>query len=296
MIDIGEIWQDAMRAGHYETAWTVAANILQQRDPASRDDPSLPFHQRWVWDGSPPDGRQVLVRCYHGLGDTIQFARYLPVLARRAGRVSFEVQPRLRELLAGLNGIDQSIAFDPAAPEPKSECDIEITELDLVLRIPPEAAPPPYIAARHAELPPGTVALCHASGEWDRDRDLPADLFRSLTRIAPCITLVPAPSTLDVLNPQGCPFDMGITASLIAGAELVITVDTMIAHLSGAMGKPTWLLIKAAPDWRWDPGSVTSSWYPSMRIYAQPEPGDWKTVMAHVSHDLAHIRRRSRKG
>ena len=76
---------------------------------------------------------------------------------------------------------------------------------------------------------------------------------------------------------------------LVAGAELVITVDTMIAHLAGAMGKPTWLLLKAEPDWRWAPDQRGSAWYPSMRLYAQPRPGDWDAVVTQVERDLAGV-------
>ncbi|HKX22830.1 MAG TPA: glycosyltransferase family 9 protein, partial [Rhizorhapis sp.] len=81
-------------------------------------------------------------------------------------------------------------------------------------------------------------------------------------------------------------FDMETTASFVAGVDLVVTVDTMIAHLAGAMGKPTWLLLKAEPDWRWSPGEASSPWYPSMRLYSQSQPGDWGDVMSRVERDL----------
>jgi ADP-heptose:LPS heptosyltransferase len=98
---------------------------------------------------------------------------------------------------------------------------------------------------------------------------------------------MPGETQLDVLNAMGCPFDMDATAALVAGAELVITVDTMIAHLAGALGKPTWLLLKAEPDWRWAPDRRTTPWYPSMRLYVQPSPGDWESVIAEVERDLS---------
>ncbi|WP_245942010.1 glycosyltransferase family 9 protein [Sphingomonas gilva] len=276
-----------MRAGHYGAAWAIAQATLEARDPASRDDPSLPYHLRWVWDGSDVRGRDVLVRCYHGLGDTIQFARYLPLLAERARSVTIEVQPRLLDLLARAGPIGRLVPFDPEAPLPRSECDIEITELDLALRTPPEAVAIPYLQASRAVLPRGTIGLCHSAGDWVADRSVPANLFKSFCGIASCITLTPAPTALPVLNPKGCPFDIGATASLVAGVDLVITVDTMIAHLAGAMGKPTWLLLKADPDWRWPPRAATSGWYPSMRLYAQPWAGDWTPVVERVARDLA---------
>lgn len=290
MTDELTTWVSAMRAGRYADAWTLAARTLAARDPAGRDDPAHPYHLRWVWDGRAVDGREVLVRCYHGLGDTIQFARFLPALAARAASVTLEVQPRLIPLIATITDRVTMAPFDPAHPLPHAAIDLEITELDFALRVTPDAAPPPYLAAPPAALPGGAIALCYGSGEWDRARSIPPALFAPLCRRAPCITLMPEPTALDVLNPQGCPLDMPATASLVSGAALVITVDTMVAHLAGALGKPTWLLLKAEPDWRWAPDQPGSAWYPSMRLYVQPRPGDWASVLSRVERDLAATR------
>jgi len=281
-----------MRAGRYEEAWSLSMAVLAARDPRQRDDPSLAYHRRWVWDGSDPSGQHVLVRCYHGLGDTLQFARFLPALAERAASVTLEVQGRLAGLLSCIPGIDRIVAFDPARPLPPAQCTLEITELDLALRISPASVAAPYIAAppvvaAQGSAPARTIAICHDAGDWDGDRCVPAELLAPLCRRYACITLVARPTTLDVLNPQGCPFDMASTASIVAGASLVITVDTMIAHLAGAVGRPTWLLLKAEPDWRWSPDQATSAWYPSMNLYVQPRPGDWAAVIGCVERDLA---------
>lgn len=274
-----------MRSGRYEAAWTIAEASMRARDPATRDQAGRPYHERWVWDGRSFDDRHVLVRCYHGLGDTIQFARYLPLLARRAASVTLEVQPSLITLLQSVPGVDRFVPFDPARPSPPSECDIEITELDFALRAPPP--PPAPVQATRALLPAGTIALCHGSGDWDGERDIPAALLQPICDASPCVTLVPGPSSLDVLNPDGCPMDMAVTASLIAGASLVVTVDTMVAHLAGSLGTPTWLLLKAEPDWRWSPRERFTVWYPRMRLYAQPRAGDWPSVIHRVMVDLA---------
>jgi hypothetical protein len=281
------IWAAAMRAERYADAWAVAAQTLAERDPATRDDPALPYHLRWVWEGRSFDNRHVLVRCYHGLGDTLQFARFLPRLAERAASVTVEVQPRLLDLVATVADGIAPVPFDVDHPLPPAELDVEITELDFALRATPHDAPPPYLYAPRAVLPKGTIALCYGAGEWDRERSVPPPLFAPLCSHAPCITLMPEPTRLDVLNPAGCPFEMGATAALVAGAELVITVDTMIAHLAGAMGKPIWLLLKSDPDWRWAPSQPASPWYPSIRLYAQPRRGDWQSVLACVERDLA---------
>lgn len=280
-------WMAAMRAGRYADAWALAACTLEERDPATRDDPSRPYHFRWVWDGTPVEGRDVLVRCYHGLGDTLQFARFLPLLADRARCVTLEVQPRLLDLIRTVDPRLTLVPFDDAAPLPPREVDVEITELDFALRVPPDAVQHPYLSADRAVLPDRTVALCYGAGDWDPSRTVPAALFAGVCGRARCVTLMPEATELDVLNPEGCPFDVSATASLVAGAALVITVDTMIAHLAGALGRPTWLLLKAEPDWRWSPDRTTSPWYPSMRLYAQKEAGDWPSVMARVERDLA---------
>ena len=275
----------AMRAGRYAEAWAVEAAILAARDAATRDDPREPYHRRWVWDGTPLAGRDVLVRCYHGLGDTIQFARYLPALGDAAASVTVEAPARLLALLATVAGGARLVPFDQRAPVVVADAAVEITELGSALRVAPDAVPVPYMTATRAALPPGTIGLCYAAGEWDRSRNLPPELLLPLCA-RPCLSLVAEPTDLPVLNPEGCPFDLGATASLVAGVSLVVTVDTMIAHLAGALARPTWLMLKHDPDWRWDPAARGSAWYPSMRAFVQPAPGDWASVAARVTDSL----------
>lgn len=282
-----------MRAGRYDTAWAIEAAVLAGRDPAARDDPREPFHRRWVWDGTPLTGRAVLVRCYHGLGDTLQFARYLPALCDVAAAVTVEVPPRLLPLLATVPGGARLVAFDEAAPLPDRDAAIEITELAFALRLAPDAVPVPYLAATRAALPAGTVGICYAAGDWDGSRHVPPELLRPLCEGASCLSLVAEPTDLPVLNPEGCPFDIGATAALVAGAALVVTVDTMIAHLAGALERPTWLMLKHEPDWRWDPAALGSAWYPTARLFAQPAPGDWAAVTAAIARERdAELRER----
>ena len=279
-------WTAAMRSGAYERAWDMALASLVARDPATRDDPALPYHLRWVWSGEPVDGRDVLVRCYHGLGDTLQFARFLPLLAARAASVAVEVQESLLPLVSRAFPSIAFHPFDPAHPLPPRGCDVEIGDLPLVLRARPQDAPAAYLSAPSVPLPLGAIGLCHAAGGWDPSRSLSPALLGPVARAYPCVTLVAAASALSVLNPGGCPFDMEQTAALVAGCALVVTVDTMIAHLAGALGRPTWLLLKAEPDWRWDPAARDTPWYPHARLYAQPRPGDWPGAVSRLRHDL----------
>ncbi len=276
-----------MREERYEDAWAIEGAVLAARDPTTRDDPALPYHQRWLWDGSAVDDRDVLVRCYHGLGDTLQFARFLPVLAQRARSVTVEAPARLHALLRfpGVALAD----FDVACPLPPSACDIEITELSTALRCTPRDVSVPYMDVAPAPLPEDAVGLCWQAGDWDADRWVPPALLEPIASRHRCLSLVSASTTLPVINPEGCPFDLPATAALVAGCALVITVDTMIAHLAGALGRPTWLLLKAAPDWRWNPARRDSAWYPHTRLYAQPTAGDWHTPLATIARDLDMI-------
>jgi hypothetical protein len=278
-------WVQAIRAGEHATAWALCEQQAALRSPETRDDPSLPYHQRWVWDLAPLDGRDVLVRCYHGLGDTLQFLRFLPELRRRAASVTLEIQGRLIPLLAP-DCADRVVAFDPANPLKPAERDVEIMELSFALRTPPGDCPPPYLQVEPAPLPPGTIGLCGTSGDWDPERSVPSALLAPLCAGRTCVTLDAQPTTLPVLNPEGCPFEMAETAALVAGCDIVITVDTMISHLAGAVGKPVWLMLKHAPDWRWAPETGRSEWYPRARLYGQAEPGDWASVIARVARDL----------
>jgi hypothetical protein len=286
---IAQEWVRAVRAGDHEQAWTICEALAAQRTSERPDDPSLPYHLRWVWDLQALDGRDVLVRCYHGLGDTIQFLRFLPLLRRRAASVTLEIQPRLIPLLGEDPLADRVVAFDPARPLSPREANVEIMELSFALRAAPGLHPPPYLDAAPVPLPPGTLGICCRAGAWDESRSVPAELLAPLCTSREVVALDPGPSDLSVRNPDGCPYDMAATAALVAGVSLVITVDTMIAHLAGAMNKPTWLLLKHDPDWRWAPKSRRSEWYPAMRLYSQPMPGDWASVARCIARDLDEL-------
>lgn len=286
MDDLGALWVQAMRAERFDEAWAISDVVLGGRDPAERDNPALPYHLRWVWDGRSFDDRDVLVRCYHGLGDTIQYARYLAPLAGRAARVTLEVQPPLANLLAQLPGVDRLVPFDLAHPLQPAACDIEITELPFALRLSPASVPPPYLSAAPADVPAGTTGLCYTTGDWDSARRIPPELLAPLCRKGRWISLVPEPTSLPVGNPGGCSLDIDATAALIAGLDRVVTVDTMVAHLAGALGRPTWLLLKAEPDWRWNPASRRSIWYPTARLIVQPSPGDWTSLIRLLKEEL----------
>ena len=285
-----------MRAQDFAGAWAIGDAILARRDPATRDDPTLPYHLRWVWDGTPPDQRRVLVRCYHGLGDTLQFARFLPALRARAAHVTLEAQPELCPLLATLAGVDRLVPFDTAAPLPPGECDIEIMELAHALRAggPELAARMPYLAAPApppAGLPPAgdAVGVCWQAGGWDAARSVPLEaLLGALGRAGDrLVSLQRGPAALEAsgqrfVNPCDTDMDVLRTAALAGGAALVVSVDTMVAHLAGALGRPVILLAKHDADWRWPHPGQPCPWYPTMTVLHQHRPGDWSAALTEL--------------
>ncbi len=283
-LSVGD-WVELMRAGDFAAGWRISDAVLAARDPATRDDPATPYHERWVWDGTKPDGHHVLVRCYHGLGDTLQFARFLPALRARAAHVTLECQPELCGLLACVPGVDRLVAFDPAYPLPQSPCDIEVMELAHVLSADADAiaAPVPYLTlppdrlARGRQRAAGHVALCWRAGDWDPDRSVALpDLLRALGGGQRYISLQRGAASAEAepawfANPFDDDCDVVETAALICGADHVVTVDTMVAHLAGALGCAATVLLKRDPDWRWASARGRSVWYPSLMLQERKE-------------------------
>jgi hypothetical protein len=290
-----------MRGADFATAWAISDAVLARRDPAERDDPRLPYHRRWVWDGRDFTDRHVLVRCYHGLGDTIQFARFLPELAKRAASVTVEVQPSLLTLLKASGLRVRLIPFDPAEPHPDLPCSLEIMELAHALRLAPSDVAPPYLRSaqtctgdrceqREAARP--VVGLCWRAGEWDRERSVSAvALARSIPSSWQLLHLQADAARSELgacrfLNDDQRLIRIHDTAALIARADLVVTVDTVVAHLAGAMGKAAIVLLKHVADWRWEHGE-SCTWYPRLRLIRQPAPGAWDKALALLHTAIA---------
>jgi hypothetical protein len=285
----------AMRRGDFHAAHAISDAVLADRDESASDDSGLPYHLRWVWDGQGFEGRDVLVRCYHGLGDTIQFARFLPELRRRAASVRVEVQPELFGLLATMPGIDRLIPFRPAAPIPPAERNVEIMELAHALRLDALPAAVPYLAARPMKLDRRSglnLGLCWQSGGWDDARSVPFDNLRKAVAIpgVHCWCLQYRQEDVSDLPALRCAVPSGgdvlTIASAVAALDVIVTVDTMIAHLAGALGRETCLLLRRDCDWRWMAKGRDSPWYPTMRLYRQDVEGDWRAPLARLRDDL----------
>ena len=303
-------------SGHFTEAWPLfpaRARISKcQTFP-----PPLPFPE---WQGEDLSGRSLLVWPEQGFGDALQFARYLPLLkARGAARVIVACKPPLQRLFSRLPGVDQCLAVeDGVVNVPRCDYWAFIMSLPAVFgtRLDSIPNPPPYLtaaaadgarfAARLAGLPAdhlrvGLVWQGSAEHPNDRNRSLPG-----LETLAPLwgvpgvsfISLQHGPgeaaaqaSGLPLLHLGGEISDFAESAALVAELDLIIAVDTAVAHLAGGLGKPVWVLLPfAGLDWRWLLQRADSPWYPEkMRLFRQSTVGDWQPVVAELHQALSQL-------
>jgi hypothetical protein len=298
--DLGARWMRAMRRGDFAAAWRFGDAVLH----AHAGTPSwhLPRHEQWVWDGTPLDGRRVLIRCYHGLGDTLQFIRYAPLVRRIAAEVTVWAQPALIPLLRTAAGIDRLLPLHDGACEAACDVDVEVMELAHVFRSTEDTLPAevPYLHADPAPIERDgrlRVGIVWQSGDWDDRRSIPFPLLAPLAEIpGVALHVLQRGAGLDE-RPDGFGVDSGsddVTecARVMKALDLVVTVDSMPAHLGGALGVPVWTLLHADADWRWMEGREDSPWYPTMRLLRQRAGGEWEPVIARVAAGLREMAER----
>ncbi len=267
---------------------------------------------RPLWDGSPVPERRVLLHAEEGLGDTIQFCRFVPLLAERA-RIVFGVPQALVRLLAGLPGIEQIVtmgdpapAFDMHLPLLSAPHVLSTTLETIPAAVPYLHADPDQVADWHGrlrDLPGLRIGLAWAGNPHlvnDRRRSIPLDRLAALADVSG-VSFVSlqkgaAASQVSAALPQMVLHDwtdrlvdFADTAALIENLDLVISVDTSVLHLAGALGKPVWLLNRFDTDWRWLLDRNDSPWYPTLRQFRQPQPGDWDAVVQAVRVALAQV-------
>jgi len=243
------------------------------------------------------DDRNVLIRCWRGLGDAIQFLRYAPLVRLRANSLTVEAPQALLPLFQTIHGIDRLIELDHNDTETKDYVEIESTELPYVFRttldtipctIPYLDTPQEFPQVREKQL---TVGLCWCGGSYDLRRSIRlAHLeplsgssklsFFQLQRGAALQEIAKSPIVFQ--NPEERSMDLCRTASLIKSLDIIVTVDTMVAHLAGALGKKVLLLLHADADWRWLRDREDSPWYPSIRLLRQSQAEDWKPVVTRL--------------
>ena len=288
-------WPYHMRRGEFAEAWAVSDADLRAR--AGQPCYHWPRHLQYVWSGQPLAGQRVLVRCYHGLGDTIQFVRYLPLLQEVAAQVLVWAQPELLPLLATAPGIDQLLPLHDGTPDAAYDADVEIMELPHIFRttLATLPAPLPYLHVpprRLAAAGRRAVGLVWQAGNWDARRSVPFALLAPLAQV-PGVELLILQANAEAAGWQPGvgvhpgEFDLYEYARVVRGLDLLITVDSMPAHLAGALGVPVWTLLHAHADWRWlAPSRPDSPWYPTMRLFWQEQPGEWAPVVARVAREL----------
>ncbi|MGD0140040.1 MAG: tetratricopeptide repeat-containing glycosyltransferase family protein [Tepidisphaeraceae bacterium] len=305
--------------------WNLALSLLLQGDfiQGWRE-----YEWRWRWDGfsspcrnfSQPlwngeklNGKTILLYAEQGMGDAIQFARYIPRVARRVGCVVVECQPPLKRLLSRIPSV-QTVVTE-GEPLPPFDVQCPLLSLPLAFRTDLNSIPAsvPYLkpdrkqsamwkkrlAAKYPHRRIGLAWAGSAMHKKDRTRSLelsqlvplaaiPGTSFFSLQTGEAGKQVPPAEMTLHDFTAELN--DFADTAALLNNLDLVITVDTAVAHLAGAMGKPVWVLVSYAPDWRWLLHREDSPWYPTMRLFRQTSIGDWANVIQRVANSLAEDR------
>ena len=262
------------------------------------------------WRGEPLKGKHILLYTEQGLGDTIQFARYIGVFAEMGATVTLGVFAPLAELMRGVTG--RPGITRPGEPVPPNDYHLPLMSAPHYLRHreddtptqPYVVADPARVAAWARQLPPAPlrVGIAWQASAAIAGRSVPLVAFKPLSEI-PGVRLVslhkasdddtlqakPAELPIHELGPD---FDSGTdafldTAAVMMSLDLVITVDTAIAHLAGALGRPTWIILKTAPDWRWMLDRTDTPWYPTARLFRREEGRDWTHTLEGVARELA---------
>lgn len=270
------------------------------------------------WDGSPLEGRPILLWAEQGLGDSIQFIRFAPAVAERGGCVIVTCPEALTTLLKTCPGVDMVIAQGSTAPE--YDCHAPLMSLPRLLETTVQSIPAqvPYLKADPAAVLRWHEELGAAEGlkvgiAWqgnrdhkkDRQRSFRFDLFESLAQIEGVrLFSLQKGSGVEQLDKAAGRFpvvdlgrrlgDLSDTAALIANFDLVIAPDTAVAHLAGALGVPVWVALQFSSDWRWLLDCEDSPWYPTMRLFRQNRWNDWGEIFERIGRELHRLHQTAR--
>jgi len=318
--DIPQGWAE------YEWRWMTPRGALgrhAQARPGGADGTDKP---QWRGEpAGEQNGRILLIHIDGGFGDTLHFCRYAQLAAARGWRVVLEVQPGLVRLLRDLEGVERIVAGDAATPEFDMHCPMLTLPLALGSTLETIPASVPYLraepdavaawgarlAAIESRMPPGFTKRPRIGIAWAGAfyLDAPAKMMNAQLRalapdlLAPLFAPLassdgphfvslqkggpPAPANVPLTDLTAELADFADTAALMANLDLIITVDTSVAHLAGALGRKVWMMTRYDQCWRWLDGRRDSPWYPTMRIHRQTRPGDWEGVVAEVAAALA---------
>lgn len=264
------------------------------------------------WDGSPLDGRRLLLFAEQGLGDTLQFIRYAHLLASRGERVTVAVQPRLAGLLSNLPTVIEFVPWDRPFPEHDLYSELLSVCRHFTHSIEQIPAPIPYLGARPdlveywrdelARYPGFRVGIAWQGSNSQSDyRRVPLEHFGHLAQIPgvrlfslqtdgaeelqACRDRVPVVDLADRLDKEHGAFQD--TAAVMMNMDLVVSSDTSVPHVAGALGRPVWLALRYAAEWRWLRYREDTPWYPTMRLFRQRTRGDWDEVLRRMAAELA---------
>lgn len=280
------------------------------------DSPPHGFQQP-LWDGSSLAGRTILLHTEQGLGDAIQFIRYAPLVKQRGGTVILECQPALAPLFSPAAGIDQLVPRGEKLPPYDVYAPLLSLPHLLGAHDPAAVGQSPYLAADPALVDEWRQELSSIPGRkiginWqgnpqhakDAQRSLPLAHFLPLAEI-PGVRLISLQKNvgseqLQQLSSPEAVLDLGPlldnehgafvdTAAVLASLDLLITSDTAVAHLAGALGARVWVVLPFSPDWRWLLDRADSPWYPTMRLFRQRKPGDWPEVFGRIAKELISL-------
>jgi tetratricopeptide (TPR) repeat protein len=294
--DFAHGWKD------YEWRWKTDALAAERTD----------FVARWL-GGENIAGKTIYLHAEQGLGDTIQFVRYAQAVAQKGATVILGVQPSLKSLLSSVEGAHQVLSDGDRLPAFDFHCPLLSLPLALDTRLESVPATIPYVhvnvaAIQKWETKLGSKQSARVGIVWSgrpshlQDRLRSIALARMVELAPPNVQLVslqnevrPEDEKVLSANPQIVHFgaelaDFSDTAALVSLMDLVISVDTSVAHLAGAMGRPVWILLPFAPDWRWMLGREDSPWYPTARLFRQPAIGDWDSVFDRLRQELGRYR------
>jgi tetratricopeptide (TPR) repeat protein len=311
-IEIAPDWSTAifnqaladLTLGNYAEGWRK----YERRFDANRTAPPAGGPR---WTGTEPlAGKTILVGAEQGFGDTFQFARYVPMLAEGGARVVFAVQPLAAPVMKSLNGVAQVV--DPGDPLPAHDFASPLLSLPYAFgttletipaRVPYLAADPVRVAEWRDRLPEKGLRIGLAwsgtkSFVWAGQRSIALDhlepllrqrrfRFVSLQRDIGAADIAYLRTCTDIVHFGAALCDFADTAAVISHLDLVISIDTAVAHLAGAMARPLWLMLPFVPDFRWMRERADSPWYPSARLFRQPAPSDWANVISRIADELA---------
>lgn len=295
----------SLLAGDFKTGWNEYEWRWQVKH---KPKPKLPQPE---WDGSDVNGRTLLLYAEQGFGDTLMFVRYAPLVARRGGRVIMQCQPPLKRLLAAMPDLDQVFAEG----EPLPHCDVQAPLMSLPrmfgAALDADHRWEPYLRVPLAtdwKLPAHDPAKIKVGLAWASNPQHPVSSQKSvaLARWEPILNVSnceffslqmdPDPNAAAVMqsraNLHGFPArfsDFADTAAAISQLDLVISVDTAVAHLAGGLGQLVWVLLSFSADWRWLLKRRDSPWYPTMSLFRQAQPGNWDSAIAEVATHLTEL-------